>query len=155
MLRSKLFYLADAACRTKKSWGEKMWGAKPLAVLLILSMLSACAGTHAPDGAQVGEDEPGRTAPTSYAEAVEARTSGIMDQDEALLERSALAAAHRGDGRRHGRDRYAHYHEEPSPEQKAVAEGVLLLTGAVFLCTFVVVVLDGACAFGAHAGYYY
>ena len=132
-----------------------MWGAKPLAVLLILSMLSACAGRHAPDGVQTGEGEPGRTAPTNYAEAVESQTSGIGDLEDPLLERSALAAAHRSDKRQHGRDPYAHYHEEPSPQNKAVAEGILLLTGAAFLCTFVVVVLDGACNFGAHVGYYY
>ncbi|MGI9489567.1 MAG: hypothetical protein ACR2RF_27495 [Geminicoccaceae bacterium] len=133
-----------------------MWGGKPLAVLLILSMLSACAGRHAPDGVQTGEGEPGRTAPTNYAEAVETRTSGIEEPNDPLLERDALAAAYRSDERRHhGHDRYAHYHDEPSPQNKAVAEGFLLLTGAAFLCTFVVVVLNGACNFGVRAGYYY
>ena len=51
--------------------------------------------------------------------------------------------------------RQDHRHREPSPEAQQTAEAMLLLTASAFVCTFVVVVLDGACAFGAHAGYYY
>ena len=119
-------------------------------------MLSACAGSPAPDPLVQGTlDERDGGAPSSYAGAVDAQTAGIGDLDKGLLERAELAAAHRADERRYGPDHRAHYHEEPSPREKAVAESILLFTGAAFLCTFVVVVLDGACSFGAHAGYYY
>lgn len=47
------------------------------------------------------------------------------------------------------------YYDEPSPRAQRAAESALLLTGAVFLCSFVVVILDGACNFGAGFGYYY
>ncbi|MGI9419532.1 MAG: hypothetical protein ACR2RA_17025 [Geminicoccaceae bacterium] len=122
-----------------------------MAVLLILSMLSACAGRQAPeqDPGSAGGPSDGENAPGNYADA--------DDMDVAYLnklrEQRALAAAHRGG--RHDHRRYAHHHSEPSPEAQQAAEAVLLLTASAFVCTFVVVVLDGSCSFGAHAGYYY
>ncbi|MEM8951081.1 MAG: hypothetical protein AAGA21_14780 [Pseudomonadota bacterium] len=118
-------------------------------------MLSACAGRHGPEAVAIDRETRGGANPASYAELVETRTAGVVDPDDYLLKKSELAAAHRADERHYDRERHAHYHEEPSPEEKAFAEGVLLMTGAVFVCTFVVVVLDGACSIGAHAGYYY
>ena len=126
-----------------------------MAIVLILSMLSACAGTGAPQRGVAGEQSSKRTAPSTYAEAVEASVTNVSDPDELLLERSAVAAAHRGSWYDHARDPRHHHHREPSPEAQHAAEVTLLLMGSVFLCSFVVVVLNGACEFGAHTGYYY
>jgi hypothetical protein len=132
-----------------------MRAAKPLAILLILSMLSACAaGARAPGrDLQASGDEKSGDTPTTYAEAVEAGTAGVTDQDRQLLERSAAAAARHGPRHRDTRD--ADYHREPSPEEKYAAEVALLLTAQIFVCSFVVVVLDGHCDFHVSAGYYY
>lgn len=133
-------------------WGTNMQGAKPLAILLILSMLSACAGRQSPDLAYADEATSGEDALPSYVDASDVDADYLRQ----LREQRALAAAHRGGG---GYERphrqHAHQHQEPSPEAQQVAETVLLLTASAFVCTFVVVVLDGACSFGAHAGYYY
>ena len=128
-----------------------MRGARPLAVLLILSMLSACAGTtrhHAKDMAANAD----MASPDSHAEAVEADAVGEDDLD-------GLTSGHQHTSRVDHRYRTdgveARFHEQPTPGERAFAEAALLITGSVFLCTFVVVVLDGACDIGAHAGYYY
>lgn len=126
-----------------------------MAIVLILSMLSACAGTPASEREVPGDQGTTRTAPSTYAEAVDASVADVSDPDELLLERSAVAAAHRGSRYDHARDPRHHHHREPSPEAQHAAEVTLLLMGSVFLCSFVVVVLNGACEFGAHTGYYY
>ncbi len=110
-------------------------------------MLSACA--KAPGEAIVaGSDAPSQIAPRTYAEAVDARVASVADQD-----RNGIS-----DAKPYQRHRYhddPHLYSEPSPEAQHAAEVALLLTGSVFLCTFVVVVLDGACNFGASFGYHY
>jgi hypothetical protein len=82
-------------------------------------------------------------------------TVDATHQDAISARLDAVPAAHRGDERRYPRERHDHVHEEPSPEAQRVAEAALIITGSVFLCTFVVVVLDGACEFGAGFGYQY
>ena len=130
-----------------------MRAARPLAVVLILSMLSACAGRANHRQAADASIEP---APESYAEAVEAITDIEDERRVAEAGRNVVPVAHRGGPYRRGhRDRHHHPHREPSPEAQAAAEATLILMGSAFLCTFVVVVLDGGCSFGAHAGYYY
>lgn len=127
-----------------------MRGAKPLALILILSMLSACAGTRTPARDLAGgQGEEGRDAPTTYAEAVETQAADVADEDRLLLERSAAAAA------RHAPSRAAHYHQEPSPGAQHAAEVALLITAQIFVCSFVVVILDGHCELYASTGYHY
>lgn len=138
-----------------------MRGVKPLAGVLIASMLlTACAGSRTPDIAE-GVGDPGAgdkvryEAAASHADGADGETPDLKDPNDPetyLVDKQRLTAAHHNDAYGHPQ---AHYHEEPTPEQQAVAETVLLLTASAFLCTFVVVVLDGACNFGAHAGYYY
>ncbi|MDH3663309.1 MAG: hypothetical protein OEU92_25375 [Alphaproteobacteria bacterium] len=126
-----------------------MRGAKPLAVLLILSMLSACAGARTPARDLAGgQGEKGRDAPTTYAEAVEGQAADVADQDRLLLEKSAAAP-------RHAPSRAAHYHQEPSPGAQHAAEVALLITAQIFVCSFVVVILDGHCELYASTGYHY
>lgn len=130
-----------------------MKGKRALAVLLTLSMLSACGGGARP---QIEErfSETTPEAPASEAAATEAAAAEDRSPDDLSGGLNAVPAAHRGDERR-----YPHHHddvyEEPSPEAQRVAEAALILTGAAFVCTFVVVVLDGACEFGAGFGYHY
>ncbi|NJO38863.1 MAG: hypothetical protein HC871_16215 [Rhizobiales bacterium] len=128
-------------------------------MLLTMSMLSACGGGPRPQIehrlGERGTTPPESHAPESYAEAVEAMTVEATHQDALSARLDAVPAAHRGDPRRHPRDRHAHLHEEPGPETQRIAEAALILTGSVFLCTFVVVVLDGACEFGVGFGYHY
>lgn len=131
-----------------------MRGARPLAVLLILSMLSACAGrqTSAPDLENAGE-LPGAHNPfPDYVDESDLDTAYL---DQLRDKRELASTRHGGDRRGYDEQQTAHFHEEPTPGEKAFAETALLITGSVFLCTFVVVVLNGACEFGAHAGYYY
>ena len=128
-----------------------MTGAKAMALLLIMSMLSACSG-----GARPQIDERfGRTenqAPETYSETVEANVAKA-DIDQGLPVRENAARA----DDRHRDERYDdyHHHHEPSPEAQHAAEAALILTGSAFLCTFVVVVLNGSCHFGVGFGYHY
>jgi len=131
-----------------------MRAARPLAILLILSMLSACGGARKPGRhLQLSGEEKSGDARTSYAEAVEASETAATDRDKLLLERSAAAAAQHGPRYRDARDR--HYHPEPGPDERYAAEVMFLVTAQVFVCSFVVVVLDGHCDFHVSAGYHY
>ena len=117
-------------------------------------MLSACGGARTPErDLQLGGDEKNVDAPVSYAEAIESRAAAVADQDDHLLARSAAAAARHGPRHRDSGDR--HFHREPSPEERYAAEVMFLLTAQVFVCSFVVVVLDGHCSFHVSTGYYY
>jgi hypothetical protein len=104
-----------------------------LAGLLITALLSACGGRRAP---------------------IEERF-GAPAQDSTGSHADVVPAAHRGDPPRYPRERDFDDYDEPSPEAQRIAEAALILTGSAFLCTFVVVVLDGACEFGAGFGYHY
>ncbi|MEM7043614.1 MAG: hypothetical protein AAF543_12460 [Pseudomonadota bacterium] len=122
-----------------------------MAAVLILSMLSACAGrVHH----QQVADAPIKPASETYADAVETITEDENERRRVEAEHDVVSVAHHAGHHRH-HDPRGHEHREPSPEAQAAAETVLILMGSAFLCTFVVVVLDGACEFGAHAGYYY
>ncbi len=139
------------------TWGGSMRGQRALAVMLMMSILSACAGKTQPhierrlaDNQQAG--------PKSYAEAVEGMTAGANDQElaSASVRQDLVPAVHDQSARQRYLDDHRHYyHEEPSPQAQRAAEAALILTGSVFLCTFVVVVLDGACEFGVGFGYHY
>lgn len=123
-----------------------MWAAKPfLAVLLIMSMLSACAGASRHD--HYAANNPPTASPSdSYAE-----TGDEHNPEEAASE----DGDYYGDDGRYAQDYRAHYHEEPHPQDQAVAEAALIATASIFVCSFVVVVLDGACNFGLGFGYHY
>lgn len=135
-------------------WGKNMRGAKSLAGVLIASMLlSACAGSRTPNTEQSTFDKPKYDDITSsHADGANGEVSELDGPESYLVDKTTLATAQRADGYRQAQ---VHYHEEPTPEEQAIAETVLLLTASAFVCTFVVVVLDGACNFGVHAGYYY
>ena len=128
-----------------------MRATKPfLAVLLIMSMLSACAGASRHDQ-YAANNPPAAPPPDSYTETVDAYHGDEHDPE---------AAASDGGGYYEDDGRYAqgyrtHYHEEPHPQDQAIAEAALIATASVFLCSFVVVVLDGACNFGVGFGYHY
>lgn len=136
-----------------RSWGDNMWGGKPLAILLILSMLSACAGARAPDS-MVNDDDhgSGEAGPTAYDPLVEARVAEVADSDRLLLERSAAPSRIRS---RAVHAREPHHHEAPSPTDRYAAEVAFLITAQLFVCSFVVVILDGHCSFYASTGYPY
>jgi len=128
-----------------------MRAAKPtIAALLILSILSACAGPSRHDH-YAANNPPAGDAAQSYAEVRAAQAADDHDPETTVRRGSA---DHRDDGR-YARGYRTHYHEEPHPQDQAVAEAALIATGSVFLCTFVVVVLDGACNFGLGFGYSY
>lgn len=121
---------------------------RALAVLLVAASLSACASSTRPDL------EDAAYTPDGYVEAVDERVDG---EDLASQAENVTPAAHRHhrDYPPHRHDPRLHYHEEPSPEAQRFAEAALIVTGSAFLCTFVVVVLDGACNFGVGFGYHY
>jgi len=125
-----------------------MNGAKVLAFILIMSMLTACGGGPRPqiderfDRARQEQPEEERHE-TTYEDTVDATVA------EARAEREH----HEGQVRRH--DDHHHHHDEPSPETQHFAEAALITTGAIFVCSFVVVVLNGNCQFGLGFGYHY
>lgn len=102
--------------------------ARILAMLVITSLLAACGTTG-------GRDH--------------VRPTGAADTGS----KTTASASHA----RHGPDydRAVHYHDEPSPEEMYAAEIALLLTAQIFVCSFVVVVLDGHCELYASTGFYY
>lgn len=127
-----------------------------LAVLLVLSMVSACTSGPRSHVERRLSNTPPTTSPTGKADQAAVASTEDAGVQQRLSDRQGLVpAAHRSDRGRYGRSHRTHYHEEPSPETKALAEAALILTGSVFLCTFVVVVLDGACEFGVGFGYHY
>lgn len=126
-----------------------MKGARAIAIVSTLSMLAACAAAPLPY--QTDADQPSDPkARTSYAKAV---GTAVTPSDDRAIGQNVVPAAHRTAPRRHHRDH--HHHHEPSPETQRAVEAALILTGSVFLCSFVVVVLDGSCEFGVDFGYHY
>ena len=130
-----------------------MWGGKPLAILLILSMLSACSSARTPEQA-INDDAPrsGEIGPTAHDQAIALPIAEPAERDLLMSERRAAAALVKSHGA-HARE--PHHHEEPSPAERYAAEVALLITAQLFVCSFVVVVLDGHCSFYASTGYPY
>ena len=125
--------------------------AKPfLAFLLIMSMLAACAGPSRHDHYVANNPSVGGP-PESYADKVDTYHGDEHDPETTASE----GGGYRGHDGRYAQDYRAHYHEEPHPQDQAVAEAALIVTASAFVCTFVVVVLDGACNFGVGFGYHY
>lgn len=117
-----------------------------------MSMLSACAGTHAQRLEAKNQSRGSENAAsTTYADAVE--VTEVADADRLLLERNAAAAARRAPRSAHARE--PHRQQEPSPGAQYAAEVDLLITAQIFVCSFVVVILDGHCEFYASTGYHY
>jgi hypothetical protein len=106
-------------------------------LLVILSMLSACAGKGDRPHARYGAHDAARQ----------------QSLDQALGERpfptgSTAAVPDRRQVRHH-------YHEEPDPDDVYAGQIALLLSAQVFACAFFVVILDGACNFNVGTSYYY
>ncbi|MEZ5931673.1 MAG: hypothetical protein R3F54_06955 [Alphaproteobacteria bacterium] len=120
-----------------------------------MAMLSACSGPRPQIERRLGDRQ--SALPESHGENLEAVTAdaGAAHQEETSARLDAVPPAHRGDERRYPRQRDFHEYEEPSPEARRMAEAALILTGSALICTFVVVVLDGACEFGVGFGYHY
>jgi hypothetical protein len=133
-----------------------MKGKRALAAMLIMSILSACAGGTQPHiERRLAENK--HEGLTSYEEAVESLTAEESSQDVVSARQELVPAVHRDSERQRPPEDggYVYDDEEPSPQAQRAAEAALILTGSVFLCTFVVVVLDGACSFGFGFGYHY
>ncbi len=128
-----------------------MGSAKPLVVLLICSMLSACAGAARQDVVDAGRHRPDdhrQQSRTGLAETVE---TAAIEAGSSSTHPSPTAAG-RVD---HRHRRHVHRHAEPGPEARHAAEVALLVTAQVFVCSFVVVVLNGHCDFYVSTGHYY
>lgn len=133
-----------------------MSGKKLLAVMLVTLILSACAGKTQPQIERRLADN-SADGMTSYEDAVESLTPTHNHHGIASARQDLVPAVHR-DSRKHRSpedEEHFYDYEEPSPQAQRAAEAALILTGSVFLCTFVVVVLDGACNFGFGFGYHY
>jgi len=127
---------------------------KPIAILLILSMLAACGSGPRPqiDGRfSDAESE----IQTSEAEIADGSGGGVSEQSDPAAAYD-LTDAEYYDAYGYEREAYLdQYHDEPSYGAQRAAEAALLVTGSAFLCTFVVVVLNGFCNFGVGFGYRY
>jgi hypothetical protein len=119
-----------------------------------MSILSACAGKPQPHVERRFAEEP-KNAPKSYAEAVEVMTVDANSLDKPTTRQELAPTVRRDLPRSHGHDHPHPRQDEPSPEAKRIAEATLILAGSAFLCTFVVVVLDGSCGIGVGFGYHY
>ena len=102
--------------------------ARILAMLIITSILAACGTTGGRDRVTTND--------AAGPEASKAHSASHAEQ-------------------RPGRYSSVHYHDEPSPEEMYMAEIALLLTAQIFVCSFVVVILDGSCELYASTGFYY
>ena len=121
-----------------------MNSARALALLLIMSMLTACGSGPRP---QIDERF-----------GLSRNELPHSEQQEAVSEETAAANADQDDEiDPYGPDfvDHHHHHHEPSPGARHAAEAALIATGSIFLCSFVVVVLDGSCHFGLGFGYHY
>ncbi len=123
--------------------------------MLVMSILSACAGQTQPQIERRLSDSQQHSV-ESYAEAVDSMTAGNRYQELSSIQQNLVPAVHRESGRdRPPEDDDTYHYEEPSPQAQRAAEAALIVTGSLFLCTFVVVVLDGSCEFGVGFGYHY
>lgn len=139
---------------------------RSVAVLLVMSMLSACGGGPRPQienrlaqiESRIDRRIERRDIETRGRDmqAYETRERNADPRDLLAIEKNAAPEEYYDEGDDYYDDLPpSYYYDEPSPRAQRAAESALLLTGAVFLCSFVVVVLDGACNFGAGFGYYY
>ena len=124
--------------------------------MLVMSVLAACTGKTQPQIERRFADD-GNGPLASYEDAVDRLAGGENHRELASAQQDLVPAVHRESGQSHHPEDDEHFyeHEEPSPEAQRAAEAALIITSSVFLCTFVVVVLDGACDFGVGFGYHY
>lgn len=107
-------------------------------VVVIMSMLSACAGSGGRDPGAIRTD--------------------IADNTPRHLEHRRRNLDLESTTERYRRSQYraaAHHHHEPTPDELYAGQIALLLSAQVFACAFFVVILDGSCNFYASTGFYY
>ena len=92
------------------------------------------------------------TVPTAHDQAIAPTVAELAERDLLMSERRAAAVLVRAHGA-HARE--PHDHQEPSPAERYAAEVAFLITAQLFVCSFVVVVLDGHCSFYTSTGYPY